>query len=71
MGRVTELRLAGATTTGEANVVLDDFVVRFNDRFRSTGTGAGGCLPSPGYTDVPWTRSSTSSTVAGWPGTTS
>ena len=30
---VTELRLAGATTIEEANVVLKDFLVRFNPRF--------------------------------------
>ena len=30
---VTELRLAGATTIEEANVVLKDFLVRFNTRF--------------------------------------
>ena len=30
---VTELRLVGATTIEEANVVLKDFVVRFNRRF--------------------------------------
>ena len=30
---VTELRLAGATTIEEANVVLKDFLVRFNERF--------------------------------------
>ena len=30
---VTELRLVGATTIQEANVVLKDFVVRFNRRF--------------------------------------
>ena len=30
---VTELRLAGATTIEEANVVLKDFLVRFNARF--------------------------------------
>ena len=30
---MTELRLAGATTIEEANVVLKDFLVRFNTRF--------------------------------------
>ena len=30
---VAELRLAGATTIEEANVVLEDFLVRFNERF--------------------------------------
>ena len=30
---VTELRLAGATTIEEANVVLKDFLDRFNERF--------------------------------------
>ena len=30
---VTELRLAGATTIEEANVVLKEFIVRFNARF--------------------------------------
>ena len=30
---VTELRLAGATIIEEANVVLKDFLVRFNERF--------------------------------------
>ena len=30
---VTELRLAGATTTGQANEVLRDFLPRFNARF--------------------------------------
>ena len=31
---VTELRLAGATTIDDANRVLDDFLPRFNERFR-------------------------------------
>ena len=31
---VTELRLAGATTINDANRVLDDFLPRFNERFR-------------------------------------
>ena len=31
---VTELRLAGATTIDEANRVLNDFLPRFNERFR-------------------------------------
>ena len=30
---VTELRLAGAGTTGEANLVLEEFLPRFNARF--------------------------------------
>ena len=30
---VTELRLAGATTIEEANVVLKEFIDRFNERF--------------------------------------
>ena len=31
---VTELRLAGATTIDDANRVLNDFLPRFNERFR-------------------------------------
>ena len=31
---VTELRLAGATTIDDANHVLNDFLPRFNDRFK-------------------------------------
>ena len=31
---VTELRLAGTTTIDDANRVLNDFLPRFNERFR-------------------------------------
>ena len=31
---VTEMRLAGATTIDDANRVLNDFLPRFNERFR-------------------------------------
>ena len=38
---VTELRLAGATTIDDANRVLNDFLPRFNERFRVPSQHAG------------------------------
>jgi len=38
---VAELRLAGASTLAEANRVLEEFVLRFNDRFRVPPTETG------------------------------
>ena len=62
---VAELRLAGATIE-EANVVLKDFLVRFNTRF-------GVVAHEVAYrrlADVSLDESSASSTAARWPGTT-
>ena len=36
---VTELRIAGTATIEDARVVLEDFIHRFNERFRRTGAG--------------------------------
>ena len=67
---VTELRLGGATTIEEANVVLKEFIVRFNARFGVPAqhpeaayrpVGSGVCLD-----DGPLLQAH----AAGWPGTT-
>ena len=66
---VTELRLAGASSIEEANCVLEQFLPRFNRRFRVPPQ-----YPEPAF--VPWTRSSVwnrscaSSTTEKLPGTT-
>ena len=75
---VTELRLAGASGIGEANSVLEQFLPRFNQRFRATLPGnASGfrrntlSLHSGLSTrSCAWNRSYASSTAGKWPGTT-
>ena len=67
---VTELRLAGASSIGAANSVLEQFLPRFNRRSsrfrrntlsRHSGLWTRSCA---------WTRSSASNTSERWPGTT-
>ena len=66
---VTGLRLAGASNIGEANSVLEQFLPRFNHRFRVP-------LQCPEPASRPLTRnfarnrSCASSTAGRWPGTT-
>ena len=66
---VTELRLSGATTIEEANVVLKEFLDRFNGRF-----GVPAQHPEAAYRplepDACLDTSFASGTGAGWPGTT-
>ena len=65
---VTELRLAGASSIVEANGVLEQFLPRYNRRFRvprnvlslRTGRWAMNC---------PWSKSCASSTAGRWPRT--
>ena len=66
---VTELRLAGARGIWDANSVLEQFLLRFNQRFR---------VPPqhpetefrPLRVDLTWNRSCASSTAGEWPVTT-
>ena len=51
---VTELRLAGASGLGEANRVLEQFLPRFNRRFRVPPQHPA-CIPAPGSGAVPGT----------------
>ena len=71
---VTELRLSGASSIGEANSVLEHFLPRFNQRFRVPSQ-----FPEPAFRALDpelctrscaWNRSCASSTAEKWPRTT-
>ena len=66
---VTQLRLAGSKTIDQANAVLRDFLPRYNTRFAVPAELAETAY-RPRARNGPWTRSSASSTPAGWQGTT-
>ena len=67
---VTELRLAGSTTIDDANRVLNDFLPRFNERFRVPSATHGHRVSGPWTRSCAWTQSYASSTGAGLDGTT-
>ena len=66
---VTELRLAGASGLGEANRVLEQFLPRFNRRFRVPRNTLS-LHSGPWIRSCAWNRSCASSTAGKWPGTT-
>ena len=67
---VTELRLAGASSIGEANSVLEQFLPRFNRRFRVPTATTLSLHSGPWTRSCAWNRSCASSTAEKWPGTT-
>ena len=65
---VTELRLAGASSIGEANGVLEQFLPRYN---RRSGFPRNAPSPRTGRwtLNCPWSRYCASNTAGRWPGT--
>ena len=64
---VTELRLAGATAIDDANRVLNDFLPRFNERFRVPSEHADTSYRGPGSGDVPGHSPMPEVQAQGWP----
>ena len=65
---VTELRLAGATTIDDANRVLNDFLPRFNERFRVPPEHADTAYRVPDPGDVPGHSPMPEVQAQGWTG---